>query len=264
MLPASTSAAQDEVSALNRARDLAAQADQGSRKLVFSLCGNVYECMSGLTDSTLNLEPPPRREHPNSRIGFGVNDAAGQRHALLRRQDLWESIHPPQPVYHQPDGGEMQVTMMPGLFAGFQAQHPFQVMYAGGDQWFVGGGSLRVYDFSEESGFKNVTLKNTLVSLQKGWICLSTDWDVPSVNAYTLQKATVTGTSDLNDPPPPAWSINENGNWEVESGTILIPVAYVEVRTAKRPLLQQSLRGDLSFEPTSFPWGLTGPRNLPF
>lgn len=251
------------IAALNRARDLDAQTRQGDSKLVFSLCGNVYECMSGLTDSTLNLEPAPRREHPNSRIGFGVQDAASQRHALLRKQDMLETIYVPQPVYHQPEGGDMQVAMMPGVFAGLQAQHPFQVMYAGRDKWLVGSGDIVVEDYRQESGFFILKLEKTILSLLKGWICVSTAWHVPSVNDYSIRSAKILSTEDLNMPPPPVWSINDDtGNWEVPDGTVLFPVAYVDANNGKRPLIQQSLTSNMSFAPTSFSWGLTGPRNL--
>lgn len=255
MPPTSTSAAQDEVSALNRARDLAAQSDQGSKRLVFSLCGNVYECLTGLPDATLDIEPAPQRDHPNSHISFASANAAGQRHSILRRLDMDEINHPPQPVYHAGEDGQMKVTMMPGLFAGLAAQHPFQVMYAGRNKWMVGAGVVRV------SGVDVVTLEAIIIEINQGWICVNTDWLVAGLHDYALQGAQISGVRNLNAVQPPLWDLNDDDQFNVGQGQVLFPIAYVEVGAAgKRPLIQQSLFNDLGFSPEIFAWGLTGPR----
>lgn len=255
MPPASTSAAQDEVSALNRARDLAAQTDQGTSKLVWSLCGNVYACQTGLSDATLDIEPAPQRDHPNSHISFASSNAAGQRHSILRRLDMDEVTHPPQPVYHAGEDGQMKVTQMPGVFAGLAAQHPFQVMYAGRNKWMVGAGNVRV------SGVDVVLLEATIVEISQGWICVNTDWLVSGLHDYALQGAQISGVRNLNAGQPPIWDLNDEDQFTVGEGSVLFPIAYVEVGSAgKRPLIQQSLFNDLGFSPEIFPWGLTGPR----
>lgn len=257
MPPTSTSAAQD-VSALNRARDMAAQSDQGTSKLVHSLCGNVYACQTGLSDVTLDIEPAPQRDHPNSRISFASSNAAGQRHSILRRLDMDEINNPPQLVYHAGDDGQMKVTQMPGVFAGLAAQHPFQVMYAGGSKWMVGAGIIRV------SGVDVVTLEASIVEVTQGWICVKTEWIVRTPNDYVLKTALLGSVKNLNTEQPPAWSVNDDDVLTVADGPVLFPIAYVEVVAGKRPLIQQSLTTDMGFQPTFFPWGLTGPRNVSF
>lgn len=258
MPSASTSAAQNEVSSLNRARDLAAQSDQGSKRLVFSLCGNVYECLTGLPDVTLDIEPAPQRDHPNSNISYASANAAGQRHSILRRLDMDEVTHPPQPVYHAGDDGLMKVTMMPGLFAGLAAQHPFMVMYAGRNKWMVGDGVIRV------SGEIIVSLKAKIIEIIQGWICVKTEWIIRTPNDYVLKTAIVSSVQNLNEEQPPAWSVIEDDVLSVSDGGVLFPIAYVEKKAGKRPLIQQTLTTDLGFQPLFFPWGLTGPRNSVF
>lgn len=248
-------AAPAEIAALNRARDLSAQRDQGTGRLVFSLDGNVFSCMSGLADATLDLEPHPQREHPNSNIGFGVSDAAEQRHAILRRMDLGESFNPPQMVFHQPaDGGPMKVCRMPGLFVGLQAQHSFQVMSAGAGKWAVGAGKVLVY------GEVLVELEQQMVETLVGWICLKTWWTLVASNDYRLDKVTIEVVTNLNDNQHPKWDVNDDQILTVSDGAVLHPIAYVANRGGKRPLIQQTLKNDLAFQPGLFPWGLTGPR----
>lgn len=237
---------------------MAAQSDQGTRKLVFSLCGNVYECQTGLSDVTLDIEPAPQRDHPNSHISFASTNAAGQRHAILRRLDMDEVIHPPQAVYHAGEDGQVNVSQMPGVFAGLAAQHPFQVMYAGTNKWMVGGGVIRV------SGEIFVTLKDKIVEIIQGWICVKTEWIIRTPNDYALKTAIVSSVQNLNADQPPAWSVIEDDVLTVADGGVLFPIAYVEKKAGKRPLIQQTLTTDLGFQPIIFPWGLTGPRNSVF
>lgn len=254
-MPPPAPASQPEIGALNRARDLAAQTEQGAARLVHSLDGNVYSCMSGLADSALDLEPAPRREHPNSHIAFAVSDAAGQRHAILRRVDLVESFNPPQLVFHQPeDGSPMKACRLPGVFVGLQAQHPFQVMCAGAGKWRVGGGKVSVY------GEVLHDLPDQTIELQKGWICIKTKWTVVSANDYRLDGATIERVQNLNDNQQPRWDVNDDQVLVPSDGVVLHPIAYVASRGAERPLIQQSLNGDLAFQPLFFPWSLTGPR----
>ncbi|MBN8422873.1 MAG: hypothetical protein J0L73_28450 [Verrucomicrobia bacterium] len=254
-MPRAAPDAQTQIAALNRARDLAAQAEQGTQRLVFSMDGNVYACMSGLADSLLDLEPPPRREHPNSNIGFGVTDAEAQRHAILRRVDLTESFNPPQLVFHQPeDGSPMKASRCPGVFVGLQEQHSFQVMYAGGSKWRVGAGKISVY------GEVVLELPAETVEIPKGWICVKSKWTIVAINDYRFDSAKLVATTKLNDNQFPEWSLDDNDVLIVADGSILHPIAYVDsTRNGKRPLIQQTITRDLAFQPTSFTWGLTGP-----
>lgn len=170
-----------------------------------------------------------------------------------------EVNHPPQLVYHAGEDGQVKVTQMPGVFAGLAAQHPFQVMYAGRNKWMVGAGIVRV------SGEDVATLEAIIVEISQGWICVNTDWLVAGLHDYALQGAQISGVRNLNAGQPPGWSLNDDDQFIVAQGSVLFPIAYVEVGSAgKRPLIQQSLTTDLGFQPQIFPWGLIGPRNAGF
>ena len=259
MAPKSPAPTASQVSGLNRARDLRDKLAQGSERLVFSLCGNVYQCLTGIANPEADLEPAPSRDNPKSHNAFAAQNAERERATVLRHYDQTLTGNPPQLVFHLPADGLMMATPMPGLFVGLQAQHPFQVMYAGGASWLVGAGNLLV------DGYDPQAFKDTLLETGEGWICLSTDWAIHGLTDYECTDASLTVVQSLVNQPP-EWKMGPAPDFEltVNEGTVLLPLAFVSQNAGGRPLIQQTQFVDLQFVPSVQPWGLTGPRTIPF
>lgn len=259
MAPKSPAPTASQVSGLNRARDLRDKLAQGSERLVFSLCGNVYQCLTGIANPEADLEPAPSRDNPKSHNAFAAQNAERERATVLRHYDQTLTGNPPQLVFHQPADGPMMATPMPGLFVGLQAQHPFQVMYAGGTSWLVGAGKLLV-DGAAPQSFEKTTLDTA-----EGWICLSTDWSINNAYDYVCNSAQLVVRSSLVSTPP-EWEMGHAPDFilTVGDGTVLLPLAFVAQNPGKRPLIQQTQFTDFHFVPGTYPWGLTGPQASPF
>lgn len=244
----------EEIDALNRAKDLSAQVGQGHARLVQSADGNVYLCRSGLPDSTMDIEPHPMRQHANSMIPFAVKNSEGQRHALLSRLDAEQAAFPPQTVFHLNDAGEMVVTPMPGVLAGLNPTHSFQVIYASENRWMVGAGKIQV------SGVTVKAFENTVVKKAAGWICVKALWSIEGINDYYLEKAELVSAESLTAPAG-KWTVDDNNALQPpQTAIVLHPLAFVDWNPGKRPVIQQLQTTDLIFRPSLSGWGLLGPR----
>jgi hypothetical protein len=243
------------VAALNRARDMAAQQEQGFPRLVYSLDGYVYECMSGIADALVDLEPRPQREQPNSRIGFAVTDAEGQRTAVLRRLDLIGTFNPPQFVYHRAEDGSLAACQVPGLLAGIAPQHLFQVVYAGRDRWVVGGGDVTNYS---PTPAVSKSLDDATVTIADGWVCLEVDWQIEGELDLVLRNARIAGRSSLQGTL--GFRFDSEGEPVWTSGTCLYPIARVQSPTGgQRPFISQIWQTAFHFGGAGFPAGPRGP-----